>query len=164
MCSFLLHSLSVSSISVSHIPTFVCSNTYDLAVNRYFGILQYVSSCCSYDSHQMSLTRVCQRLSFVMSLLADVWDNDACKRKTLMLPNSIISADARSLLDVYLWEPVGALISTVLSQMILGARVYAVRDPPLHHRVPGLTWSNPSSSMVKTRQWALCCPRSSSLR
>jgi len=29
-------------------------------------------------------------------------------------------------LDVYLWEPVGALISTVLSQMILGSRVYAV--------------------------------------
>ena len=29
-------------------------------------------------------------------------------------------------IDVYLWEPVGALISTVLSQMILGSRVYAV--------------------------------------
>ena len=29
-------------------------------------------------------------------------------------------------IDVYLWEPVGALISTVLSQMILGGRVYAV--------------------------------------
>lgn len=28
--------------------------------------------------------------------------------------------------DMYYWEPVGALISTVLSQMILGARVYAV--------------------------------------
>jgi hypothetical protein len=29
-------------------------------------------------------------------------------------------------IDMYLWEPVGALISTVLSQMILGSRVYAV--------------------------------------
>ena len=29
-------------------------------------------------------------------------------------------------IDVYFWEPVGALISTVLSQMILGSRVYAV--------------------------------------
>jgi hypothetical protein len=29
-------------------------------------------------------------------------------------------------IDVYLWEPVGALISTILSQMILGSRVYAV--------------------------------------
>ena len=29
-------------------------------------------------------------------------------------------------IDVYLWEPVGALISTVLSQMILGHRVYTV--------------------------------------
>ena len=29
-------------------------------------------------------------------------------------------------IDVYLLEPVGALISTVLSQMILGSRVYAV--------------------------------------
>ena len=27
--------------------------------------------------------------------------------------------------DVYIWRPVGALISTVLSQMILGSRVYA---------------------------------------
>jgi len=27
---------------------------------------------------------------------------------------------------VYLWEPVGALISTILSQLILGSRVYAV--------------------------------------
>ena len=29
-------------------------------------------------------------------------------------------------IDMYLWEPVGALISTVLSQMILGSRVYVV--------------------------------------
>lgn len=29
--------------------------------------------------------------------------------------------------DVFLFEPVGALISTVISQMILGSRVYAVR-------------------------------------
>jgi len=42
-----------------------------------------------------------------MTLLADVWSSNACNH-------------------VYLWEPVGALISTVLSQMILGSRVYAV--------------------------------------
>jgi len=31
--------------------------------------------------------------------------------------------------DMFYWEPVGALISTVLSQMILGSRVYAVSSP-----------------------------------
>ncbi|KAF8802037.1 hypothetical protein BYT27DRAFT_6777588 [Phlegmacium glaucopus] len=44
---------------------------------------------------------------FVVTLLADIWSPSACKH-------------------VYFWEPVGALISTVLSQMILGSRVYAI--------------------------------------
>jgi len=47
------------------------------------------------------------QFSFVVTLLANVWSVKSCK-------------------DVYLWEPVGALISTVLSQMILGSRVYAI--------------------------------------
>jgi len=34
--------------------------------------------------------------------------------------------------DVFIWKPVGALISTALSEMILGVRVYAVNhlSPP----------------------------------
>jgi hypothetical protein len=41
--------------------------------------------------------------------------------------------------DVFYWEPVGALISTVLSQMILGSRVYAVSSTivfPSHDLYP----------------------------
>jgi len=47
------------------------------------------------------------QFSFVISLVADTWGPAACRH-------------------VYYWEPVGALISTVLSQMILGVRVYAL--------------------------------------
>ncbi|KAF8885146.1 hypothetical protein BD779DRAFT_1471736 [Infundibulicybe gibba] len=49
--------------------------------------------------------------SFVMSLFGGAWapGGNACK-----LP------------DAYYWEPVGALISTVLSQLILGVRVYVL--------------------------------------
>jgi len=61
-------------------------SSYLYIANRYFGLLQ---------------------LSFVMTLLANVWSHEAC-------------------IHMYLWEPVGTLISTVLSQMILGSRVYAV--------------------------------------
>ncbi|PPQ74889.1 hypothetical protein CVT26_011450 [Gymnopilus dilepis] len=55
-------------------------------VNRYFGLIQ---------------------LSFVVTLVADVWSGAACRH-------------------ISFFEPVGALISTVLSQMILGSRVYAI--------------------------------------
>jgi len=47
------------------------------------------------------------QLCFVISLVTDAWSPSACKH-------------------VYYWEPVGALISTILSQMILGSRVYAI--------------------------------------
>jgi len=42
-----------------------------------------------------------------VTLHTNIWSPNACKH-------------------VYLWEPVGALISTALSQMILGSRVYAM--------------------------------------
>lgn len=42
-----------------------------------------------------------------MSLVTDAWSPALCKH-------------------MFFWEPVGALISTVLSQMILGSRIYAV--------------------------------------
>jgi hypothetical protein len=54
--------------------------------NRYFGLLQ---------------------LTFVVTLVADVWTPSACRH-------------------LFYFEPVGALISTVISQMILGSRVYAI--------------------------------------
>jgi len=44
---------------------------------------------------------------FVITLMANIWNPSACKH-------------------AFFWEPVGALISTVLSQMILGSRVYAI--------------------------------------
>ncbi|KIM41296.1 hypothetical protein M413DRAFT_145963 [Hebeloma cylindrosporum] len=44
---------------------------------------------------------------FVISLVVDVWSPTSCKH-------------------MFYWEPVGALISTVLSQMVLGGRVYAI--------------------------------------
>jgi len=47
------------------------------------------------------------QFSFVISLVANAWGPAACKH-------------------MFYWEPVGALISTVLSQMILGTRVYAL--------------------------------------
>jgi len=47
------------------------------------------------------------QFSFVISLVSDAWGQVACRH-------------------MYYWEPVGALISTVLSQMILGTRVYAL--------------------------------------
>jgi len=37
-----------------------------------------------------------------------------------------LSPTINRIVDMFYWEPVGALISTVLSQMILGTRVYAV--------------------------------------
>ena len=33
-------------------------------------------------------------------------------------------------IDMLYWEPVGSLISTILAQIILGARAYAVRNSP----------------------------------
>ncbi|PPQ84956.1 hypothetical protein CVT25_004469 [Psilocybe cyanescens] len=47
------------------------------------------------------------RLCFVVTLTSNAWSNSACKH-------------------VFFFEPVGALISTVISQMILGSRVYAI--------------------------------------
>ncbi|KAF4613124.1 hypothetical protein D9613_010932 [Agrocybe pediades] len=47
------------------------------------------------------------QLCFVVTLVADAWSPADCKH-------------------VFYFEPVGALISTVLSQMILGSRVYAI--------------------------------------
>ncbi|GJJ14074.1 hypothetical protein Clacol_008331 [Clathrus columnatus] len=47
------------------------------------------------------------KLCFVVSLGANVWSRPDCRH-------------------MYYWEPVGALISTVLSQMILGTRVYVI--------------------------------------
>ena len=54
-----------------------------------------------------------------MLALANVRQND-CLRLTVRHLHNIPP------IDLYLWEPVGALISIVLSQMILGGRVYAV--------------------------------------
>ena len=67
---------------------------------------------------------LCFRLSFVVTLVANIWSPGACNRKGEDIYDSHLND--LSYLDVYLWEPVGALISTVLSQMILGSRVYAV--------------------------------------
>jgi hypothetical protein len=47
------------------------------------------------------------QFSFVVTLHTDIWSVDGCKH-------------------AYLWEPIGALIATALSQIILGSRVYAV--------------------------------------
>ena len=69
---------------------------------------------------------LCFRLSFVVTLLANVWSPYACNRKGEDIYTICNVTSNMSFIDVYLWEPVCALISTVLSQMILGGRVYAV--------------------------------------
>ena len=60
-----------------------------------------------------------------MTLLANVWNHNTCIRKKIS--STVLNVTSNMpFIDVYFWEPVGALISTVLSQMILGSRVYAV--------------------------------------
>ena len=62
-----------------------------------------------------------------MSLVADAWGPEACKRWSPLRPSpSSLTIPT----DVFYFEPVGALLSTVLSQMVLGTRVFAVCLPP----------------------------------
>jgi len=84
---------------------------------------------------QFSFVKDSFRLCFVMTLVTDAWPPSACKRMyyaTLLTDFSYFSKS----LDMFYWEPVGALISTVLSQMILGSRVYAVCSPLPFHYIP----------------------------
>ena len=71
------------------------------------------------------LTLLCFRLIFVVTLLANIWTHNACNRKEEIFIIRSLTSNL-PFIDVYLFEPVGALISTVLSQMILGSRVYSV--------------------------------------
>ncbi|KDR76962.1 hypothetical protein GALMADRAFT_421382 [Galerina marginata CBS 339.88] len=59
--------------------------------------------CTSVPNRYFGLLQLC----FVVTLTANAWSPSACKH-------------------VFFFEPVGALISTVLSQLILGSRVYAI--------------------------------------
>ena len=102
-------------------PEVLSDSFHDLSVNRYFGLLQYVLPREPQSPHEFF-----SRFSIVISLVSGAWKPSTCKRK----PSYLASANNNVPLDGYLWEPVGALISTVLSQSILGARVFAVSSTP----------------------------------
>jgi hypothetical protein len=96
---------------------------YDYSANRYFGLLLYVrgllskSTAISWVSFSASpspcpcLLVLGARQHVKVSSITDIY---------------IPSPDILSLPDGYLWDPVGGTISTLLSQVLLGSRVYAV--------------------------------------
>jgi hypothetical protein len=110
---------------VPYKPGFIVLLTpcYDYSANRYFGLLQYVkSSSFKILSHFIGTLSASPSAFLWLLVLGARQHANVSSIADVCIP----SPDILSLPDGYLWEPVGGTISTLISQVLLGSRVYAV--------------------------------------